>query len=112
MIVPPQGLGVLLACREHRLVAVDVVGDPGHREVDGKGVVQIRHGSGGSTQWREKRRCPIQQKTSQAMPQPGKAMVGSISGLLVLACPGQRGSGQWLSLETRWTGPSRVKKWR
>ena len=93
MIEPPQRLGVLLACREHRLVAVDVVGDPGHREVDGKGVVQIRTDLG-DRRVPENRRCPIQQKTSQAMPQPGKAMVGSISGLLVLECPGQRGSGQ------------------
>jgi len=29
-------------------------------------------------------------------------------GLLVLVCPGQRGSGQWLSLQTSSTGPSRV----
>src|SRR5512142_2916385 len=63
---------------------------------------------GGIDQWREKRRCPIQQKTSQPMRQPGKAMVGSISGLLVLVCPGQRGSGQWLSLQMSSTGPSRL----
>ena len=42
VIEPPRRLEVLLACREHRLVAVDVVGDPGHREVDGEAVVQIR----------------------------------------------------------------------
>ena len=48
----------------------------------------------------------------QAMPQPGRAMVGSTSGLQVRAWPGQRGSGQWLSLQTSSTGPSSVKKWR
>ena len=49
--------------------------------------------------WREQRRCPIQQKTSQPMAHLGRAMVTSSSGLLVLACPGQSGSGQWLSLQ-------------
>jgi hypothetical protein len=41
VIVPPQGFGVLLARRQHRLVSVDVIGDPGHGEVDGEDVVQL-----------------------------------------------------------------------
>src|SRR5262249_31562487 len=44
------------------------------------------------------------------MAHPGKARVGSISGLLVAACPGQRGAGQRASLQINWTGPSSVKK--
>ena len=48
----------------------------------------------GIDQCRENRRCPIQQKTSQPMAQAGRAIVASISGLLVLACPGQSGLGQ------------------
>ena len=41
MIVLAQGLGVLLARREHRLVAADVVGDAGLGEVDGEAVEQL-----------------------------------------------------------------------
>ena len=48
--------------------------------------------------WREQRRCPIQQKTSQPIATWGRARVISSSGLLVLACPGQAGSGQWIEL--------------
>src|SRR4051794_25603974 len=62
----------------------------------------------GTAQWRENRRWPIQQKTSQPIAHRGGAMEASISGLLVLECPGQWGSGQWLSLQTNFTGPSSV----
>ena len=62
----------------------------------------------GIDMWRENRRCPIQQKTSQPIAQFGGAIVASSSGLLVLAWPGQSGSGQWLSLQTNCTGPSSV----
>jgi hypothetical protein len=41
VIVLAQGLGVLLACREHRLIAADVVGDAGLGEVDGEAVEQL-----------------------------------------------------------------------
>ena len=58
--------------------------------------------------WREHRRCPIQQKTSQPIAQLGGAIEASCSGLLVLACPGQSRSGQWLSLQTNCTEPSSV----
>ena len=34
------------------------------------------------------------------------------SGRELLACPGQVGSGQWLSLQISWTGLSRVWKRR
>ena len=43
----------------------------------------------GIDMWREHRRCPIQQKTSQPIAQLGGAIEASCSGLLVLACPGQ-----------------------
>ncbi len=56
--------------------------------------------------WREHRRCPIQQKTSQPIAQFGGAIGASSSGLFVLAWPGQPRSGQWLSLQTNCTGPS------
>ena len=62
--------------------------------------------------WREQRRCPIQQRTSQPMAIWGGARVISSSGPLVLACPGQVGSGQWLSLQISCTGPSKVWKRR
>ncbi len=58
--------------------------------------------------WRAQRRGPIQQKTSHPIAIWGKARVISSSGSLVLACPGQAGSGQWLSLQISCTGPSRV----
>ena len=53
-------------------------------------------------------RKPSQQKTSQPMAHLGRAMVTSVSGLLVLVCPGQPGSGQWSSLQSNSTGPWRV----
>ena len=40
-VVPAQGLGVLLPRREHRLIALDIVRDPGFGEVDGVGVEQF-----------------------------------------------------------------------
>ena len=52
----------------------------------------------GIDMWREKRRCPIQQKTSQPIAQLGRAMVGSSSGLLVLVWPGQCGIGAVVEL--------------
>ena len=62
--------------------------------------------------WREQRRCPIQQKTSQPIAHLGRAMVTSSSGLLVLACPGQCGIGAVVELADQLTGPSRVWKRR
>src|SRR5262249_32776102 len=70
------------------------------------GAAGVGGGRGGKGGW------PTQQKTSQPMAHLGSAMVGSASGLLVAACPGQRGSGQRSSLQTNGTGPSRVKKRR
>jgi hypothetical protein len=41
VIVLAEGLGILLACRQHRLVAADVVGDARFGEVDGEAVEQL-----------------------------------------------------------------------
>ena len=106
-VLPAEQLGVLLTRGEHDLVTSDVLLDGVFRELDPV-VVQEFGLDLGDRQWREHRRWPIQQKTSQPIAQLGRAMVISSSGLLVLACPGQGGSGQWLSLQINCTGPSRV----
>jgi hypothetical protein len=41
VIVVTKDLGILLACREHRLVAADVVGDTGLGEVNAEAIEQL-----------------------------------------------------------------------
>ena len=72
----------MLARREHRLVAIDVIGDPGHRKVDGKGVVQIRTDLGDR---RVARESPMADPTEDV---PGDAPTGQSDGRFDLGALG------------------------
>ena len=49
--------------------------------------------------WRENRRCPIQQNTSQPIAQNGGAIIDSTSELFFFAWPGHNRSGQMFNLQ-------------
>ena len=82
-VLPAEAFGVLLTCGEHHLVTLNVIADGIVRELDRVGIQKFGLDVG-IDMWREHRRCPIQQKTSQPIAQLGGAMVASSSGLFVL----------------------------
>src|SRR3954468_21822588 len=82
LVVPAQGLGVLLAGGEHRLVAAGVLGDGRFGQVDGEAVVQLTA---------DLRDRPVSSEAAMADPAedvPGDAPAGQGDGRLDLGALG------------------------
>ena len=97
-VLSAEDFGVLLTCGEHHLITLNVLGDGIVRELDLHSRPGVRIGSGESTCGVNTVDAQSSQKTSQPIAQLGGAIVASISGLFVLVCPGQRGSGAMVKL--------------
>jgi hypothetical protein len=102
--MPAQGVGVLLASREHRLITAEVLGDPGFGEVDGEGVEQL------AANLRDR---PVAREASMADPTedvPGDAPSGQGDGrfdlgALGLGVPGTARVGTVVELADQMDGP-------